>query len=46
MRTPPKYAAHTKFVCPTCKRTYVTPIGLNAVECNKDHPTVQMKESK
>jgi|SoimicMinimDraft_9_1059737.scaffolds.fasta_scaffold82539_2 hypothetical protein len=46
MRVPAKYKAHTVFYCPSCGRKYTTPIGVNAVECNKDHPTVQMKESK
>jgi len=39
-----RYQRGASFACPSCGREYVTPVGVNAVECNKDHPTVQMKE--
>ncbi len=30
--------------CPKCGQRYVLALGANAVECNRDHPSVQMKK--
>jgi len=39
-----RYPRGTRFGCPSCGREYTTPTGVNAVECNKGHTNVLMKE--